>query len=108
NFRDKRQSKFRKVYPLDSRGKKERVDYVEKTLRISYNPKDTVYARRTSFSDGSWSRERKGSITFIVDPKKDGFVINYDSLLVEDIKYYLEDRIEREHYVRMMPVLWML
>ena len=93
------------VYQKDENGWEIKEDYIEKTLRISYNPKDTVYAGRVAFDDGSYSRERRTNITFIVYPEKDNFVINYDTLLKNDIDYYLGDRVQRVNYLEMMPIL---
>lgn len=74
-----------------------------KELKISYNPGDTVYA--------SWyrdSHERKTNITLTIKPDEDQFIINYDALLLEDIEFYINSRVERAQYLKVLPVLWNL
>jgi hypothetical protein len=82
----------------------EREVTYEDVFKISYNPKDTVYAQRQSFSDGSWSRQRRANIT-METYKDDRFIINYDALVLDDIEFYLEDRVNRKGYLEMLPIL---
>jgi hypothetical protein len=76
-------------------------------LKFSYKPNDTVYARRQSFDDGSWSRERKGTITFKVLPTDD-FILNYDSLTQDYLDYFINNRRERRNYLSILPLLMLL
>lgn len=75
-------------------------DEYKNKLKISYNPKDEVYNMYTKDSG-----ERKTNITMIIKPEEDEFIIHYDVLLLEDIEYYLENRIDRPNYLKMMPIL---
>lgn len=86
---------------LDSNGKKIMVEEYTTTLRVAYNPKDEV--RREW---GRSSGERGTNLTFIIKPEEDDFIVNYDELLLDDVYYYLESRVDRKHYVEMMPLLW--
>ena len=74
-------------------------EHIER-LKISYNPKDTTYNTWTGDS-----RERGANITMTIKPDEDDFIIHYDALLLEDIEYYLENRIDRPNYFNMMPIL---
>jgi len=92
------------VYVLDENGKRQEIDYIDRQLRFSYNPKDTVY--------GSWgdysSHERKTNITFRIFPEEDSCFIHYDACDPEDIEFYINNRIDRMGYLNMMPILWTL
>lgn len=78
---------------------------VTKCFKISYNPKDTVYLGwGKSTDEGDYQRERKSNITMKIY-KDDGFILNYDAMLLEDVDYYLNDRQHRAGYLSMMPVL---
>lgn len=35
----------------------------------------------------------------------DSFVLNYDQISLEDVEFYLKDRVQRQNYLGMMPVL---
>lgn len=75
-------------------------DEYKEVLKISYLPDDEVTR--------DWGRDygkRKTNITMAIKPEKDDFIINYDALTLEDIDYYLENRIDRPNYLKMMPVL---
>lgn len=37
--------------------------------------------------------------------REDDFVLNFDSAPVEEMRYYLKDRVNREHYADMFPLL---
>jgi hypothetical protein len=54
----------------------------------------------------SWSGyyERKNKITFGFDPASDQ-VLNYDGISLDDVEYYLNDRVQRQHYANMLPLL---
>lgn len=69
----------------------------EQRLYILYNPKDTVY---------TWTDygERKNSLSFEIR-REDDFILNYDHIDLQDIEFYLQNRIDRPNYLSMMPVL---
>lgn len=48
--------------------------------------------------------ETKNKISFEISPY-DPFVLNYDKLVLEDIEYYLENRLDRPNFLEMMPLL---
>lgn len=48
--------------------------------------------------------ERKAATPFLLS-ESDNFYLNYDELSLDDIEYYLNDRVNRKDYLRMMPVL---
>jgi hypothetical protein len=74
-------------------------DHSEGGFRCKHKPDAKVWKR------DSWdSKDRKMSTPFIVY-KDDEFIINYELITIEDIDYYLNDRINRRHYLKMMPVL---
>lgn len=50
-------------------------------------------------------RQRKNKVPFYLY-KSDEFVLNYDQISLEDIEYYIHNRIDREKYVDMLPVLF--
>ncbi len=75
-------------------------------LYILYNPGDIIY-------DNSWrnyydrvpEHERKVRVGWWVDPTREQ-VLNYDLLTLEDIDYYLGNRLDREHFLSMVVPLW--
>lgn len=77
----------------------------EDTFICHYNPKDTVYSKGYWRSDEPDTKfQRKQAIPFRL-MKEDDFILNYEKVKIEDIEYYLQDRVNRKHYVDMMPVL---
>lgn len=91
------------VYPIGEDGQQVRRDWIDDQLRISYNPSDTVY--------GKWGyemHERKTNITFQIFPDDDTFFIHYDACSKEEIDFYLNNRVDRQGYLHMMPILWTL
>ena len=74
---------------------------------IRYNPKDKVgeFNLFRSWRDMDSIEERKVNLSWKIDPKHDGFIINYDALTVEDIDFYINSRIDRREYVHLMPLL---
>lgn len=70
----------------------------EKVFYCQYKPDDEIY-------DSDYRpHARKNSIPFVVTPEDD-FIINYELISIEDIDYYLADRVNRQYYLSMMPVL---
>jgi len=76
-----------------------RTDHRTSTFRINFNPKDEIRNRRT----GEYT-ERKQSVTFDLTAQ-DTYWINYEKIQLADVEYYLTDRVNRHHYLEMMPVL---
>jgi hypothetical protein len=75
-------------------------------LLIRYNPGDIV-------TTGGWGQDysehkRKNAVGFRIKPGQDEWLFNYDELTLDDINFYLTDRVERQHYARMMPFLYEL
>lgn len=82
----------------------EKCDFGKRSYRetgfdfaIRYSPGGTYY----SWSD--YEIERKNKILFGVD--KSDNVLNYDLVSMEDVEYYLNDRVNREGYANMLPLL---
>ena len=72
----------------------------DKGYVIKYNPLDTVRNRWDCWDDG---HERKNRLNFFVHYQDRYF--NYDLLDLNEIEYYLNDRIERQNYLYMFPIL---
>lgn len=70
--------------------------------RILYNPGDEVYDR--SWSGRFDSHDRKNRLSFLVST--DDLALNYDQINLADIEFYIESRLERRNYLKVIPVLW--
>lgn len=68
---------------------------------IRYNPGDEV-AHGWYGSEGY--SERVNRISFKVDLQYDN-ILNYDNIDLKDVDFYLTNRLERRHYLDMMPIL---
>jgi hypothetical protein len=79
---------------FETRGNSEKLRLVFKFL-----PTDTVYGDRYSSS-----KPRTRSNTYYVY-HDDDCIINYERVTVEDIDYYINDRINKQHYLKMLPIL---
>ncbi len=75
----------------------------EDCFKCKHLPKDEVYKKGGRWTSGGY-KERKVSTPFLVY-KSDDFILNYELITIEDIDYFLNDRINRRHYMKMMPVL---
>jgi hypothetical protein len=75
-------------------------DKDEIRLVINYKATDKVYP------DDYYqeAHERKNALPYFLY-KDDDFVFNYDALSLEDIEFYLNSRVDRQHYLSMMPIL---
>ena len=51
--------------------------------------------------------ERKNRTMFWLH-RGDSFVLNYDLMTLEDVEFYIDCRLDREHYLSMIPLLWWL
>lgn len=69
---------------------------------ILYNPGDEVW-----YGSG-WRYDphpRKQRLSFRIKPD-DEFVLNYDQIEPDDVTHYIGSRIERAHYLDMLPALY--
>lgn len=91
---------------FDSRGAGRRyilrVKSAQSDLTILHNPKDTIYSTGWTWTE---PKERSKRVRFRIEPDRDSFLINYDLVTLEDIEFYLHNRIDRPNYLGMMPVL---
>lgn len=72
-------------------------------LCVRYNPKDKIERQGWTWK---WdAEERKNNLSWKITPD-DAFILNYDLVTTEDIDFYLNSRIDRRHYLHMMPLLW--
>ena len=85
------------VYNIDRVEPSER--YGER-LVFKHNPKDTIYPQDIWKS----SYERTKALTYYVY-KDDEIILNYDKIDIKDIDYYMTDRVNRQWYKDMLPVL---
>lgn len=69
-------------------------------LYFIYNPEDAIWSR-----DSYESHTRKRGISFRIH-RDDNCVLNYDQMSVEDIDFYINSRVDRAHYIDMLPLLW--
>lgn len=68
------------------------------SVKIKYQPGGTVY------HDWSYeSHERKNRASFELYFNE---ILNIDAITLEDIEYYLHNRLERPHYLSVMPALY--
>lgn len=65
---------------------------------INYKEKEERYDRRRGYVP------RKNSTPFYLH-EDDSWIINYEKIKLEDIEFYLNDRVNRRHYLKMIPVL---
>ncbi len=75
----------------------------EESFVCQHKPTDTVYKRPTRYRDSEES-ERKMSVPFRLFPD-DRMIVNYEHLKREDVEFYLKDRVNRQHYLKMVPLL---
>jgi hypothetical protein len=71
-------------------------------LICHYNPKDEIWHH-------GWRRvpehERMRSMYFLL-ARGDWWVLNYDLIDLDTVEYYINSRVDRENYLRMLPVLY--
>jgi hypothetical protein len=91
--REENGSESRQVYELID-GKRQEINGDFEQFYISYN----------YINDYSGKKVHK---TFIIH-QDDSQVINYDALVLEDLQYYISNRIDRPNYLKMMPLLFEL
>jgi hypothetical protein len=90
------------IIKRDSSGQIEYKEWTEEFLCIRYNPGDTIYNLWDRYSE---SHDRKNRLSFKIFPD-DKFLINFDKVSLEDIDFYLNSRVNRRHYLKMMPLLY--
>ncbi len=79
----------------------QKKDY-KNQLYISYLPDEDIWVMG---DDGHWDqRKRKKKIHWKIDVWDD-FLLNYDQLDLETIDYFLNSRVDRVNYVKMIPAL---
>jgi hypothetical protein len=72
----------------------------EEALVIRYNPKDRVYT-----DWGASAHVRRHRLSFVVY-RSDWQVLFYDGISLDDVEFYIDSRVDRQHYLEMMPTLW--
>lgn len=88
-----------KIY--DENGRHKFTEEKTKIPVIRYNPGDEV--SHGWYGSEGYS-ERKNRISFKVDLEYDN-ILNYDGIDLKDVDFYLTNRLERRHYLDMMPIL---
>lgn len=79
------------IYTLDTVSK-----YGVEHLAFKYKPGDTIFS-------SDYYGKRRNRLAFIVG--ESDIYLNYDRISLDDIEYYLHSRIERKHYLDILPVL---
>lgn len=79
-------------------------DYNQHNLCIKFKSNDEVRNWWDRYDDG---HERKNRLRYQIF-KEDKDVLNYDALSLEDVEFYLNSRVNRRHYLKMMPLLWQI
>lgn len=80
------------------RDSKKRETYWSWAFLIRYNPKDTIW-RRNYWEENTI---RKHRVPFRLYASE---VLNFDKLTSKDIEYYEQNRLERENYLHILPIL---
>jgi hypothetical protein len=88
----------------DAKGHPEFITSYKRQLVIRYNPGDEVREGWGRYG----SHGRKNTVGFRIDPEHDEWLFNYDELTIDDINFYLTERVERANYATMMPFLYEL
>lgn len=69
------------------------VEVIDGEFRFFYLP-----------SSHGWQSTVTRRVSYMVKPS-DSFVLNYDQISLEDVEFYLKNRVDRPNYLEMMPVL---
>jgi hypothetical protein len=72
-------------------------------LCILYNPGDTIYAGWGRYEDEEHTRKKR--ISFVIKPE-DWWVLRYDGLALDEVEFYIQSRVERNHYTNILPALY--
>lgn len=65
---------------------------------IKYNPGGGYWTWNGYF-------DRKNNISFLIDPKKERQILNYDGIDINDVDFYINDRTDRSNYLGFLPIL---
>jgi len=101
--------RYREQYKIfDVCTRKDELNIVTKDLNfewlyIAINPGDLRWKYNRRENDVV-EYKRKRAITLEIR-RDDDFILNYDDISVDDIDYYLNNRIDRANYLRMIPSL---
>ena len=102
---DREDSRTPYNYPVGSPGhkeihiieRKEKSYYGSERFVILFDPEDEIYDRDT------WEyHKRKNRVSYQL---YDSEILNIDKITLEDIEYYLHNRLEREYYLSVLPAL---
>lgn len=74
------------------------IKYWQPLLSVKYNDKDKTYWRH-------YLDDRRINKTRYKIYTNDSFILNYDQIDLDDIEFYLNNRVDRPNYLTMMPVL---
>jgi hypothetical protein len=75
---------------------------VEKIYKVMYLPKREIWDRKTN--EIYESTQQVGFYFHIGDE----FVLNYDAFDLDDISYYVSNRLERQNYLTVIPMIFAL
>ena len=70
-------------------------------FKFIYNPGDDVYSD-DPYVYGCHKRMKGIGFDF---SSCDSMILNYDQISVDDIEYYLDSRLDRRNYLKMLPIL---
>lgn len=91
------------VYVIESmENRRTWSNYSYEEARFLYLPKSEIPVYDRYGFAGYKDREKR--VSFYVSPKED-YVINYDDIELEDVDFYIRNRLERKNYMRVMPIL---
>lgn len=65
---------------------------------IKYNPGGGYWTWNGYF-------DRKNNISFLINPKKERQILNYDGIDIDDVDFYINDRTDRSNYLGFLPIL---
>lgn len=82
------------VYPVDDDNERISIDSSYEQFYVSF-----------SYEHG-WTGKKQNK-TFRIS-KSDSQVINYDAIALEDMDYYINNRLDRSNYLHMIPTFYML
>ena len=77
--------------------RKEKSYYGSERFIVLFDPEDEIYDRDT------WEyHKRKNRVSYQLYESE---ILNIDEITLEDIEYYLHNRLEREYYLSVLPAL---
>ena len=78
------------------------IAFQSERLYFLYQSDDEIYGG--AFRSNYEPHKRKKRISFEIF-SNDEFILNYDQLDLDDVDYYLNNRVDRVNYLSMMPIL---